>query len=214
MNKKSLMIIIAVITGIALVLLAVMLLGPSSDNKDVNEFFDAQMAAVKGDNSEVADLGYEMDYSVETLGVLAQSGLTYNQNQSVAANKALDEFTYKILDVTEVEEGVYELKYEIDSYPIVSSQLDYTGYPEKYLTDEELEIYNNKSDYSSEEVSAVIEKLMNEYYAALPSITPDRVVGYVTYVEVEGKIAIQDMSQFKDVVKTILGVSDIPKDPA
>lgn len=209
-TKVVIMGVTGIIAVIAIVAILLMNLGPSAGAEEV---FEAQIAAIKGDNSKVEKLGLETNYYEESLTVFADSGLNINEHQNNAAKKALEDFTYKVVEVNEIDDTTYQVIYEIDSYPIVDLLLTYQENPDEYLSAEELEAYNSRN-YESEAYQSGTRKLMDAYYAGLSDVKPVRVKSSLTYVysEDEKAYVLEDEAYFADLVKTILGVSNIQKE--
>ncbi len=214
LNKKLIVGAVSGVVALVVVVAVVLNLGGGGSAEKV---FEAQMEAIHGDNSKIEDLGIKEDYAKIALDSLVDSGLTLNEQQHTAAKRALEEFTYKVVGTEEIDENTVVVSYEIDSYNIVGSMIDFYGNPEEYLTEEEYAGYVaalESEDYSGEAYSNAIEKLREEYDASLTKLEPTRVKGTLTYVysEDEKGFKLDEERYFDDMVKTVLGVSNIEKE--
>lgn len=214
LSKK---LIIGITGAVAIAVVAVVLVLNMGGSGSAEKVFEAQMEAIHGDNSDVESLGIEEDYSKLALDSLVDSGLTLNEQQHTAAKRAIEEFTYKVTGTEEIDENTIVVSYEIDSYNIVGSMTDFYSNPQEHLTEDEYEKFiaaSEAQDYSNSDYTDAIVKLRAAYDASLAKLEPTRVKGTLTYVysEETKSYALEDEKYFDDMVKTVLGVSNIEKE--
>ncbi len=199
-----------IILVVVVLLITVFDVFKSEDEKAVEDVFNAQMELIQGDKSALADLELEGRYgnSVE----LFLSTTQFGEAQSLAVDKALDNFTYDIKEVNIIEgkEGSYpmtvEVVYTVDAYPIVDSLSDdYLSKPEDHLTDEELELFNNGTDEEKGEMVVKLVEAYQENVVNVKPVTEKHSVAYIVYED--GTVEFAQGNDISYLIKSVLGMA-------
>ncbi len=205
MNKK-IGIIIGIIVAIIIAGVAAFFIFSSSQSNDnvVEDTFEAHIAALKGDNSKLEELGIDTDYVTIFDDALISNG--FSDVQLEAAENSIEKADYKVIEVIEIDETTYEVVFEIDSYPIVDSMLDVMAEPEKYLTEEELELYNASANGTVEEQTENTSLLFKAYERSLSDLEPTTETHSLEYSITDKEATFVDENAELNLIRMIVGM--------
>ncbi len=215
MKDKKLLTIGSLVAFVALIVVVLLFtvfdVFKSGDEKAVEDLFEAQMSAVKGDNEKLEDLDLGDMYgsSLE----MFMSNIGFSEAQQTAADKALKDFEYDVKEVNILsEEDKYpmtiEVIYTLDTYPIVNSlSTQYLEKPEDHLSDEELNLFENGSE---DEKSEMVTKLVLKYNEDLAkgdikAVTEKHSIAYE--VLEDGTINFAPGNDFNYLIRSVLGMA-------
>ncbi len=198
------------ITLVVAVILVFVFVKPfeSKEEKSALDLFEAQMTYIGGDDSGLKDSGYYEDY--ETSVNDFYQTYAFNDSQKPAFEKAHKEFEYKVDDVTSKEKDgktTVTITYEVDVYPILdpATQDEFFENPEKYLTEEELEKFNNGTDEEKRDMGVI---LITKYHESLSDIKPETQKYSVSYVvDKDGKVEFALGNSMEVLIGTVVGMN-------
>ncbi len=197
---------------IAIVIVAILLVGVlvwalnRGDKKDdnvevkVNELFTTLEKAIQGDEEAIGMLSLTPTEIQNEFDLLMPNAELSDFKKDLRKNFNIE---VKKVEKNDNAEGQYVVTYSIESYNLNNASKVFVE-TDKYLTEDELEIYVN-GERGSEEQEKVIQKLNAEYKKQVNEMKPNT-IEQVSLIRVSsnGNALFVNTEEVKDIIKNIV----------